>query len=164
MKKVFIIIFILFLVGCSNEKKLDCTLSLETNDFKENWNFSFTFEKGILENYSNTSTSSKLYVPKTLQIPVKVNDSKNLKVGDVVAFKDKESEAEVILVHRIIDIVDVDGSNYFITKRDDFDTQDKNLLSSDDVLFQNLESIDDLNEKSYDSVKDYFEEKGYSCK
>lgn len=160
MKKFWMIVVLLFLVGCENKDRLECTLSIRKKDFKDNWKFSFIFKEGKLESFSNTSFN--FYSPYYLEIPVEIENAQNLKIGDVVAFREKNSEG--ITIHRIIDIVEKDGISYFITKGDENSTQDRDLLSLEDVLFQSVGSISDLDKKSYDYVKKYFEQKGYSCK
>lgn len=64
-----------------------------------------------------------------LIITKKVNTDK-LKVDDIIAFRDA---AGTITTHRIIDIVEKDGKNSYITKGDNNSTQDRNLVSEDDV-------------------------------
>ncbi len=58
---------------------------------------------------------------------VKTDD---LKVDDIIAFRDA---AGTITTHRIIDIVEKDGKNSYITKGDNNSTQDRNLVSEDAV-------------------------------
>lgn len=53
-----------------------------------------------------------------------------LKVNDVIAFRDSEN---TVTTHRIIDLVVEDGQTYFITKGDNNNTQDQNLVSYKDV-------------------------------
>lgn len=159
MKKFWMIVVLLFLVGCENKDRLECTLSIKKKDFKDNWKFAFIFKEEKLESFSNTSLN--FYSPYYLEIPVEIENTQNLKIGDVVAFREKNSEG--ITIHRIIDIVEKDGIPYFITKGDENSTQDKDLLSLDDVLFQSIGSKDDLNEKSYGDIKEYFTSNGYSC-
>lgn len=53
-----------------------------------------------------------------------------LKVNDVIAFRDSEN---TVTTHRIIDLVVEDGQTYFITKGDNNNTQDQNLVSFKDV-------------------------------
>lgn len=64
-----------------------------------------------------------------LIITKKVNTD-NLKVDDIIAFRDA---AGTITTHRIIDVVEKDGKNNYITKGDNNSTQDRNLVSEDDV-------------------------------
>lgn len=54
----------------------------------------------------------------------------NLKVGEVIAFRDAEN---TVTTHRIKDIVEKDGNKYFITKGDANSSQDINLVALDDV-------------------------------
>ena len=53
-----------------------------------------------------------------------------LKVNDIIAFRDAE---DTVTTHRIIDIVNKEGVNYFITKGDNNNTQDQNLVEYSDV-------------------------------
>ena len=59
-------------------------------------------------------------------------DTSNLKVGDIISFK----EEEIVVTHRIIDIVSENGEKHFITKGDNNDTQDSGF-----VLAENIEGI-----------------------
>ena len=53
-----------------------------------------------------------------------------LKVNDVIAFRDQEN---TVTTHRIIDVVEKNGVTYFITKGDNNNTQDQNLVEYKDV-------------------------------
>lgn len=55
---------------------------------------------------------------------------KNLEIDDVIAFRDEEN---TVTTHRIIDIVEKEGTNYFVTKGDNNTSQDKNLVEYKDV-------------------------------
>ena len=57
-------------------------------------------------------------------------DPESLKEDDVIAFRDAE---DTVTTHRIIDIVEEDGETYFITKGDNNNTQDRNMVELDDV-------------------------------
>ena len=57
-------------------------------------------------------------------------DPSSLKVNDVIAFREDDN---VITTHRIIEIKEVDGENYFVTKGDNNNTIDKHLVSYDKV-------------------------------
>jgi len=57
-------------------------------------------------------------------------DPETLQVGDIIAFRDAEN---TVTTHRIIDIVEKDGVTYFITKGDNNNSQDQNLVEYDDV-------------------------------
>ena len=63
-------------------------------------------------------------------IITKLVDPKTLKEKDVIAFRDEEN---TVTTHRIIEIVEKDGEKYFITKGDNNDSQDQNMVSYDDV-------------------------------
>ena len=56
-----------------------------------------------------------------------VEDPTSLGVDDVIAFRDAEG---TVTTHRIIDVVLEDGETYFITKGDNNNTQDLNLVSA----------------------------------
>lgn len=60
----------------------------------------------------------------------KIIDPETLKINDVIAFRDA---AGTITTHRIIDIVSENGENQFITKGDNNNSQDKHLVSLEDV-------------------------------
>ncbi len=64
-----------------------------------------------------------------LIISKNVNPS-TLKIDDIIAFRDSEG---TVTTHRIIDIVNNDGQNLFITKGDNNNTQDQNLVEYKDV-------------------------------
>lgn len=61
---------------------------------------------------------------------VKEIDPSELVLEDIIAFRDAE---ETITTHRIIDIVDKDGITYFVTKGDNNNSQDQNLVEYEDV-------------------------------
>jgi len=63
-------------------------------------------------------------------ILTKVVDPESLRVEDVIAFRDAEN---TVTTHRIIDIVEESGVEYFITKGDNNSTQDRNLVEKSDV-------------------------------
>lgn len=60
-------------------------------------------------------------------------DPNTLKVGDVIAFREDDN---YVTTHRIIEIKDVDGEKYFVTKGDNNNTIDKHLVS-----FNKIEGI-----------------------
>lgn len=59
-------------------------------------------------------------------------DTNSLKVGDIISFK----EEEIVVTHRITDIVSENGEKHFITKGDNNDVQDAGY-----VLAENIEGI-----------------------
>ena len=63
-------------------------------------------------------------------IIVKEIEPSELVLEDVIAFRDNE---ETITTHRIIEIVERDGITYFITKGDNNNNQDQNLVEFEDV-------------------------------
>lgn len=65
-------------------------------------------------------------------VVVKEVDKENLKVNDVIAFKNDD----IVVTHRIVEIVNENGTTKYITKGDNNNTQDK-----DYVLPENVEGL-----------------------
>lgn len=63
-------------------------------------------------------------------IVTKIVEPTTLKINDIIAFRDAEN---TVTTHRIIDIVESNGATKFITKGDNNSTQDRNLVSLEDV-------------------------------
>ncbi len=63
-------------------------------------------------------------------IIVENTNPRKLVKGDVIAFRDAEN---TVTTHRIIDIVKSDGVTYFVTKGDNNNSQDQNLVEYQDV-------------------------------
>lgn len=63
-------------------------------------------------------------------IITKIIDPKTLKKDDVIAFRDSEN---TVTTHRIIEIVEKNGKTYFVTKGDNNNTKDQNLVELTDV-------------------------------
>lgn len=63
-------------------------------------------------------------------IITKIVDPTTLVVNDVIAFRDSEG---AVTTHRIIEIVNREGVDYFITKGDNNTSQDQNLVELSDV-------------------------------
>lgn len=76
------------------------------------------------------SGSMESKIKKGDLILTKVVDPSTLEVDDVIAFRDAEN---TVTTHRIIDIVIQDGVTYFITKGDNNNAQDRNLVEFKDV-------------------------------
>ncbi len=76
------------------------------------------------------SGSMETEIHKGDLIITKIVDPEKLKVNDVIAFRDSEG---TVTTHRIIDTVDNEGEIYFITKGDNNNTQDQNLVEFSDV-------------------------------
>ena len=76
------------------------------------------------------SGSMETEIQKGDLIITKITDPSALEVDDVIAFRDAQG---AVTTHRIIDIVVKDGEKYYITKGDNNNTQDKNLVSQKDV-------------------------------
>lgn len=60
---------------------------------------------------------------------VKEIDANTLKKGDIIAFRQKE----VVITHRIVEIVDENGEKQFVTKGDNNNEKDQSLVKLDDV-------------------------------
>lgn len=76
------------------------------------------------------SNSMEAEIHKGDLVLTKMVNPKKLKKNDVIAFRDAEN---TVTTHRIIDIVEKEGEKYFITKGDNNNTQDKNLVEFSDV-------------------------------
>lgn len=76
------------------------------------------------------SGSMETEIKKGDLIIVEETNPESLKVNDIIAFRDAE---DTVTTHRIIEIVEKDGVTYFITKGDNNDSQDQNLVELDDV-------------------------------
>lgn len=76
------------------------------------------------------SGSMETEIHKGDLILTKIVDPSTLKIDDVIAFRDAEG---TVTTHRIIDIVENEGVTYFITKGDNNNTQDMNLVEYADV-------------------------------
>lgn len=63
-------------------------------------------------------------------IITKIINPDSLKIDDVIAFRDEEN---TVTTHRIIDIIDKDGTTYFVTKGDNNSSQDRYLVKYKDV-------------------------------
>ena len=61
---------------------------------------------------------------------VKMVDTTTLKKNDVIAFR---NEADTVTTHRIVDIVFEDGKQFFQTKGDANNANDKNLVAMEDI-------------------------------
>ena len=63
-------------------------------------------------------------------IITKMIEPESLKISDVIAFRDNEN---TVTTHRIIDIVEKNNNTYFVTKGDNNNSQDQNLVEYKDV-------------------------------
>lgn len=61
---------------------------------------------------------------------VKEVDTKELKENDVIAFRNEEN---TVTTHRIVEVVEQNGKEYFKTKGDNNNTEDANLVSTSDI-------------------------------
>lgn len=76
------------------------------------------------------SGSMESQIHKGDLIIVKTINPELLKENDIIAFRDQQN---TVTTHRIIDIVSKDGVTYFVTKGDNNDSQDQNLVEFTDV-------------------------------
>lgn len=76
------------------------------------------------------SGSMESSIQKGDLVITKMTDPKTLKENDIIAFRDVEG---TVTTHRIIELVENEGTNYFVTKGDNNTTQDLNLVEYDDV-------------------------------
>lgn len=76
------------------------------------------------------SGSMETEIHKGDLIIVKNINPEELKVNDVIAFKDQQ---DTITTHRIIEVVEKNGTSYFVTKGDNNSSQDQNLVEYKDV-------------------------------
>lgn len=76
------------------------------------------------------SGSMESQIHKGDLIFVKIINPELLKENDIIAFRDQQ---DTVTTHRIIDIVSKDGVTYFVTKGDNNDSQDQNLVEFTDV-------------------------------
>ena len=63
-------------------------------------------------------------------IITKIIEPSTLNINDIIAFRDEEN---TVTTHRIIDMIERDGNTYFVTKGDNNNTQDQNLVEFKDV-------------------------------
>lgn len=61
-------------------------------------------------------------------------DSKEVKADDVIAFFDPESSSNSVLTHRVVELVDEDGTLSYRTKGDANNTVDRALVPADNLV------------------------------
>lgn len=61
-------------------------------------------------------------------------DSNQVKVNDVIAFFDPDSNSNSVLTHRVVELVEENGSLYFRTKGDANNTEDRTLVPADNLV------------------------------
>jgi signal peptidase len=61
-------------------------------------------------------------------------DPKEIKEKDIIAFIDPAGNGTSILTHRVVEIVEQDGSRYFRTKGDFNNIEDKDLVPAEDLI------------------------------
>ena len=76
------------------------------------------------------SGSMETEIHKGDLIITKMIEPATLNISDVIAFRDNEN---TVTTHRIIDIVEKNNVKYFVTKGDNNNTQDQNLVEYKDV-------------------------------
>ena len=64
-------------------------------------------------------------------IITKKTDLNNIKVGDIISYKDDENN--IIITHRVVNIIEQDGQTFFETKGDNNRSNDKKLVSYEQV-------------------------------
>ena len=61
----------------------------------------------------------------------KAVDSSSIKVGDVITYK---MGANTLVTHRVIEVIEMNGSNFYKTKGDANNVEDSDLVSQDNVV------------------------------
>jgi len=64
---------------------------------------------------------------------VKETDVKELKEEDIIAFRSNENGQDIVITHRIVDIVEEEGETRYITKGDNNNTEDRGYVLADQV-------------------------------
>lgn len=73
------------------------------------------------------SGSMEPNIPVNDMIITKKIKSDDIKVGDIISYKDETND--IVITHRVISIEEVEGVKYFQTKGDNNKSADKNLVS-----------------------------------
>lgn len=63
-----------------------------------------------------------------------VIDAEDVKVKDIISFFDPEGNGTSIVTHRVIEIIEKDGSLMFRTKGDNNNVEDKELVSAENLV------------------------------
>ena len=63
----------------------------------------------------------------------------NIKIGDVISYRDKENN--IVITHRVVGIQNIDGQNFYETKGDSNKAPDKNLVAYSQIQGKYLFSI-----------------------
>lgn len=63
-----------------------------------------------------------------------VKDAEEIKVNDVISFFDPAGNGTSIVTHRVVEIVEKDGEIFFRTRGDNNDTEDKELVPSENLV------------------------------
>lgn len=159
---------VLLMTGCGNRQELKCTIDLKNDDvgrieysfyFDEKGNQDREYEYMVYD--GNNNIKSALF--KGDIVPYVLRDKSDLEIDDLVGFKDSDGSDGFILVHRILDKVENDGIEAFVTKDDESTTVDNDLLNVDEALFTANE-IENLYSLSYKDVKKEMKSIGYTCK
>lgn len=61
-------------------------------------------------------------------------DAESIRVNDVISFFDPQGNGTSIVTHRVVELVEKDGTLYFRTKGDNNNTEDKELVPSDNLV------------------------------
>lgn len=61
-------------------------------------------------------------------------DAGSVRVNDVISFFDPQGNGTSVVTHRVVEILEKDGELYFRTKGDNNNTEDKELVPSDNLV------------------------------
>lgn len=104
---------------------INCSIIFQANTNEDKIPSVFGYKPFIV-----LSDSMESAIRKGDLIFVKNIEPRKLVKDDVIAFRDSEG---TVTTHRIIDIVENDGEKYFVTKGDNNNSQDQNLVEYKDV-------------------------------
>lgn len=68
----------------------------------------------------------------------KVTDGSDIQVGDIVGYKriDELTGVKAIIVHRVIEIYEENGTIYYVFKGDNNETQDEKPVKQEDLMYK----------------------------
>ncbi len=78
------------------------------------------------------SMEPNLYVGDLLILQVKAPE--DIQVDDIIVFQDKTWEKDTRIVHRVVDIQEIDGILYYYTEGDNNDMQDPGERTYDEII------------------------------
>lgn len=104
---------------------INCSIIFQANTDKDKVPSVFGYKPFIVLSGSMENT-----IKKGDLIIVEVVNAKNLTKGKVIAFRDAEG---TVTTHRIIEIVEDETGKYYVTKGDNNNSQDQNLVEPNDV-------------------------------